>query len=147
MSFYLPYYNAHCNIKTAPYEGIPELLATLKESGAKLGLVSNKPDASVKKLAEEHFAGIFDAVIGQSDKAARKPAPDTVFEAMRIMGALSDNTVYIGDSEVDIKTAENAGIECISVSWGFRTKEELIAAGAKRIADNAEELRSLGTGH
>ena len=121
IDYYLPYYRSHSSIETQPYEGITELLQELKKAGCALALVSNKPDPIVKKLAEQYFPGIFSAVIGQSDTLAKKPAPDTVFEAMKIMGAGCESSVYIGDSEVDIITSKNAGIPCLSVTWGFRT--------------------------
>ena len=143
MNCYLPYYNRHCNIKTKPYEGIPKLLDFLKNKDYKLALVSNKPDTAAKKLADEYFPGVFEAVIGQQYGIARKPSPDTIFEAMRIMNAEFEDCVYIGDSEVDIITAQNAGIPCISVTWGFRTETELHKNGAMILINSPKELENI----
>lgn len=140
---YRQYYQEHCQVRTAPYSGIPEMLERLKEAGCVMAVVSNKPDAAVKELNRHFFKGLLDSAIGESAEIRRKPAPDTVFEAMRQTGAEQSSSVYIGDSEVDIETARNAGLPCISVSWGFRNKQELEAAGAQVIAGNAEELEQL----
>ena len=140
---YRQYYQEHCQVRTAPYSGIPEMLERLKEAGCVMAVVSNKPDAAVKELNRHFFKGLLVSAIGESAEIRRKPAPDTVFEAMRQTGAEQSSSVYIGDSEVDIETARNAGLPCISVSWGFRNKQELEAAGAQVIAGNAEELEQL----
>lgn len=140
IEFYMPYYKLHSSDETCPYEGITELVKKLKEMGVGIALVSNKPEPVVIKLAEQYFPGMFAAAIGQTERIARKPAPDTVFEAMKILGADKENTVYIGDSEVDITTSKNAGIPCISVTWGFRSREHLIESGAGTIVNNTEEL-------
>lgn len=140
---YRQYYQEHCQVRTAPYSGIPEMLERLKEAGCVMAVVSNKPDAAVKELNRHFFKRLLDSAIGESAEIRRKPAPDTVFEAMRQTGAEQSSSVYIGDSEVDIETARNAGLPCISVSWGFRNKQELEAAGAQVIAGNAEELEQL----
>ena len=119
------YYAAHCDILTKPYTGIPEALATL---GARypLAVVSNKPDAAVKELAKIYFPTLY--ARGESTDCPRKPAPDMVHKAMAAIGA--DRCVYVGDSDVDILTAKNAGVPCLSVTWGFRGEEDLRAAGA-----------------
>ena len=140
---YRQYYQEHCLVLTAPYPGIPAMLRRLKEAGCVMAVVSNKPDAAVKELNRHFFEGLLVSAIGESAEIRRKPAPDTVFEAMRQTGAEPDSSVYIGDSEVDIQTACNAGLPCISVSWGFRSKEELEAAGAQLIADTPEELEKM----
>ena len=140
---YRQYYQEHCLVLTAPYPGIPAMLRRLKEAGCVMAVVSNKPDAAVKELNRHFFEGLLVSAIGESAEIRRKPAPDTVFEAMRQTGAEPDSSVYIGDSEVDIQTACNAGLPCISVSWGFRSKEELETAGAQLIADTPEELEKM----
>ena len=140
---YRQYYQEHCQVRTAPYSGIPEMLKRLKEAGCIMAVVSNKPDAAVKELNRHFFEGLLVSAIGESAEIRRKPAPDTVLEAMRQTGADQANSVYIGDSEVDIQTAINSRLPCISVSWGFRSKEELEAAGAQFIAGNTEELEQL----
>ena len=142
---YRRYYQEHCQIRTAPYPGIPEMLKKLKDAGCVMAVVSNKPDAAVKELNRHFFKELLVSAIGESDEVRRKPAPDTVFEAMRQTEADPGSSVYIGDSEVDIQTARNAGLPCISVAWGFRTKNELEAAGAQIIAGNAAELERLLT--
>lgn len=99
LAFYMDYYDAHARIKTGPYPGVPELLASLKGRGVDIAVVSNKPDEAVRQLAEYYFPGLFPVAIGQRPGAAPKPAPDAVFEAMRLLGAAPETTVYVGDSE------------------------------------------------
>ena len=140
---YRQYYQDNCQVRTAPYPGIPEMLERLKEAGCVMAVVSNKPDAAVKELNRHFFEGLLVSAIGESAEIRRKPAPDIVLEAMMQTGAEQNSSVYIGDSEVDIQTARNAGLPCISVSWGFRSKQELKAAGAEVVAGNAEELEQL----
>ena len=140
---YRQYYQEHCMDRTAPYEGIPEMLARLKAAGYVMAVVSNKPDGAVKELNRKFFQEYMFTAIGESEGIRRKPAPDTVLEAMRQAKAGQNNSVYIGDSEVDIQTAQNAGLPCISVSWGFRSAAELKAAGAECIADTPEALGEL----
>ena len=142
---YRRYYQEHCQVRTAPYPGIQEMLKRLKNAGCVMAVVSNKPDAAVKELNRHFFKGLLVSAIGESAEIRRKPAPDTVFEAMRQTGADPNSSVYIGDSEVDIQTAFNAGLPCISVAWGFRSKSELEAAGAQIIAGNAMELEKMLT--
>lgn len=134
------YYAAHMQIKTGPFPGISELLTQLHHEGYGLAVVSNKFDAAVKALCREFFGDTIPVAIGESPSVARKPAPDTVFAAMEQLGVSAGDCIYVGDSEVDIQTAENSGIPCISVSWGFRDEEFLKAHGASVIAATAEEL-------
>ncbi len=134
------HYNAHCLDKTRPYDGIPELMRKLKEKGYKMAIVSNKIDSAVKELNERFFAEYVDVAIGEKAGIKRKPAPDTVIEALKELGSKKEEAVYIGDSEVDFKTAVNSEIPCISVLWGFRDKERLIKEGATIFADNPEEV-------
>lgn len=143
LAFYKTYYDAHAQIKTGPYEGIPELLKALKERGIQIAVVSNKPDEAVKSLAEHYFPGLFPVAIGQRPEFATKPAPDSVFEAMRLLGAKPETTVYVGDSDVDIDTARNSGLDCISVTWGFRSVDFLLEHGAKTLAHSTQELLRL----
>ena len=143
LEYYIPYYASHSLVKTAPYPGITEMLETICRAGARCAVVSNKPDATCKRLSDEFFGNCMETAIGQSDSIARKPAPDTVLEAIRLMGADKSECVYVGDSEVDLLTARNAGIPCISVLWGFRTREQLETAGADTFAGTPEELVSL----
>lgn len=134
------YYTNHCALKTKPYDGIVELLKNLKNLGFKVAVVSNKPDYGVKSLCSQYFDGIFDSAAGIKDGTNPKPSPDTVNRILEILGCEKKSAVYIGDSDVDIMTAKNAGIKCISVDWGFKTKEFLIANGATEIVDTCEEL-------
>ena len=137
------YYSLHSMETTSVYPGVAELLRKLKEQGVKTAIVSNKIDPAVKKLSELFFPGLVGEAIGEKQGIAKKPKPDSVFEAMRILGV--KNPVYVGDSEVDVQTAKNAGIDGAFVTWGFRSREELISAGAdeSRIADTAQELYKL----
>ena len=135
------HYAAHLNDHTAPYAGIMELLAELKEKGIPTAVVSNKSDAAVKELCRETFGDLVPLAIGESERVKKKPAPDTVIEAAAEIGVPLKDCVYVGDSEVDLATAENAGIPCVSVSWGFRDKELLESLGAKTLLDTVAELR------
>ena len=141
LSFYKPWYDAHCLIKTKPYDGILQLMETLLADGVSQAIISNKPDSAVQELAEAFFPGLMDVVIGESPAVKRKPSPDTVLAAASQMGLMASDCVYIGDTEVDLETARNAGMDCIPVSWGFRTEEQLRAAGAEEIIRSPEELK------
>lgn len=120
--------------KTAPYEGIMPLLEHLRERGYKIGVVSNKLDKAVKELCDDFFGDFIDCAKGARGEADRKPNPENVYACMEKLGSEKADCVYIGDSEVDLQTAKNAGIDCICVSWGFRTEAELISAGAVNVA-------------
>jgi len=137
------YYVEHCNSKTRPYDGILELLGRLKVKGYKTAVVSNKADEAVKLLLEEHFPGLIDASMGMKDGIRRKPAPDSVFAVMHELGAEKESTVYVGDSDVDKATADNAGLACISVTWGFRARELLQTLKPWKIVENAGELEKV----
>ena len=135
LDVYRPYYNAHCQIKTAPYAGIPEALATLGKKYP-IAVVSNKPDSATKPLVAQYFPGIY--ALGEKSDCPRKPAPDMLKKAMADIGV--DRCVYIGDSEVDVLTAKNTGAPCIAVSWGFRDREDLVDSGAAYICDDPTQL-------
>jgi len=138
--YYSNYYSSHCQIKTAPYPGIIPLMERLKELGIKQAVISNKQDAAVKPLAKLHFPGLLELAVGEGNGVKRKPDPSAVIAAAEQLGLGIEECVYIGDTEVDIETAKNAGMDCIAVSWGFRTVEQLIQAGAGLIVHTAEEL-------
>ncbi len=141
---YVPYYAAHCNDKTGPYDGIPEVLRALHAAGVKTAVVSNKPDIAVQTLVKELFDGLFDLSIGEMDGVRRKPAPDMTDKALRELGCTDKKkAVYIGDSEIDMQTAVNAGLDCISVDWGFRGRKFLEDNHASRIVSRPEELLPL----
>ncbi len=124
------YYDGHCRVKTAPYEGIMDVLTQLKEEGYPMAVVSNKPDSAVRILCADHFGDLFTEVTGEVDGCPRKPAPDLVFRAVDALGLVPQQCIYVGDSEVDIQTAENAHMRCISVLWGFRDQAFLKENGA-----------------
>ena len=138
---YKEWYRVNYCTKTRPYPGVAELLEELRRRGVKTAVVSNKPHAVTKELAEKFFPGL--PAFGQKDGVPRKPEPDMVFQALEALGADRSRSVYVGDSEVDVATARNAGLPVITVSWGFRTAEQLQAAGADTIAASAEELAAL----
>lgn len=135
------YYTEHCQIKTSAYDGLLPLLDFLKESGYALAIVSNKNHAAVNALSELYFASQISIAIGEQPTVNRKPAPDTVFAALDALHMKKDNTLYVGDSEVDKLTADNAGIDCALVSWGFRSREVLEALRPTVLIDRPEELR------
>lgn len=134
------HYSANMQNKTEAYAGIMETLAQLKAGQYKMAIVSNKFDAAVKELNSVYFAEYIQVAIGEASGVAKKPAPDTVFKAMQELGASKGSTVYIGDSEVDVKTAKNAGVTCIGVTWGFRDRAVLEEAGADYIVDTTAAL-------
>ena len=138
---YQPWYDSHCAILTAPYPGIVPLMQALREAGVKQAVISNKQDTAVKQLAAQHFPGLLETAVGESETVRRKPNPDAVLAALREMGVEKRDAVYVGDTEVDLRTAENAGLACAVVGWGFRTVEQLYEAGAEHIFQSAEELR------
>ena len=134
------FYALKCRENTKPYDGIAELLAALQQKGLRLAVVSNKPDAQVKKLCEEFFPGRIAVAIGQREGVPLKPAADPVLEALRLLDTSPADAVYVGDSDVDILTAQNAGIPCISVLWGFRDRPLLESAGGKIFAASPAEM-------
>lgn len=134
------YYKEHCADKTRPYAGIPEMLRMLRMSGCKTAVLSNKADYAVQTLCRRYFDGLLDAAAGERPGIAKKPAPDAVFMLMHELDAAPERTVYVGDSDVDIETAKNAGLPCISVDWGFRSREFLIAHGAAFIAASPSDI-------
>lgn len=134
------YYGKHATDKTVIYKGMEDVLNTLKIRGFNLGIVSNKLQSAVDILHERFFKDTIDISIGDKAGQRRKPAPDSVIEVMDYFDEVKEKTLYIGDSDVDIKTAQNAGIDCISVSWGFRDVSELIKAGATTIVNTPKEL-------
>lgn len=134
------HYMSHCNDNTKPYEGIPQLMKKLHDEGVKIAIVSNKPEIAVVELNRLFYNEITDLCMGEREGLKRKPAPDMVLKAMEILNADPASTVYIGDSEVDFETAKNSGLPCISVTWGFRSREHLISIGANMLADSPEDI-------
>mgnify|MGYP000517773523 FL=1 len=131
------YYREHCQIKTAPYPGIMEALYALKKYP--MAIVSNKPDAAVKKLCAQYFPGIY--AQGEQPGCPRKPSPDMVRIAMEHIGV--DRCIYVGDSEVDVLTAHNAAVPCLSVLWGFRDRVEIQAAGESRFCETPAQMPAM----
>ncbi|MCD8210076.1 MAG: HAD family hydrolase, partial [Prevotella sp.] len=140
---FLSHYLEHSMDKTRPYDGVITMLKELKRFGKNIAVVSNKRSEATKMLVMNFFPNLIDVVIGESELLKKKPAPDTLNEAIRLLKADKSSSIYIGDSDVDILTAKNCGIPCISVLWGFRNKEFLIRHGAKCLVDNPSEILSL----
>ena len=136
------YYMAHSLDTTRPYEGIPETLAALKARGCHLAVVSNKMMAATQALCHHFFPDTIEVAIGEDEAAGirRKPAPDTVFAALKTLGVGKEDAAYVGDSDVDIQTARNAGLPCVSVLWGFRDRDFLISHGAQTFITHPAEL-------
>lgn len=149
---FVPYYNAHNCDYTRPYEGIPELLNTLKAQGHRLAVASNKYQAATEKIVSHFFPGIFDVILGERDGIPRKPNPQIVYDIEKILSSLSANdlstlseaVLYLGDSLVDRDTAANAGVPFIACSWGFVSRQALAEAGVTRLIDQPQEfLRNI----
>lgn len=140
---YRKHYKNNMDNKTTPYDGILEMITKLKDDGYKLAVVSNKFDSAVKTLCKKYFFDFLEVAIGESSSVKRKPAPDTVFEAMKELDSKKEDCVYVGDSDVDVNTAHNAGIECIGVSWGFRGRQVLEKEGANYVIDRPEEIYNI----
>lgn len=138
------YYMQHSLDTTRPYDGIPEMLAALRQRGCRLAVVSNKFDAATKELCKHFFPNTIEVAVGEHEAEGirKKPAPDTVLEALSQLGVSSKNAVYVGDSDVDLETARNAALPCISVLWGFRDRDFLLAHGATTFITSPKELYS-----
>lgn len=137
------YYNNHYDDFTKPYPGIPETLQILKEKGYVLLLVSNKNTLFLEKLYNKFFCDTISVSLGETEGLKAKPAPDMVEYVLKKVGIDKKDAVYVGDSDVDIQTAKNSGLDCISVSWGFKTREDLIKYGANIIIDAPQELLEM----
>ena len=147
------YYMQHSLDTTRPYDGIPELIHELKNRGCQMAVVSNKMMAATQELVHHFFPDI-PVAIGEHEAAGirKKPAPDTVYEALRQLGIIHhpssiihhpSDIVYVGDSDVDIETARNSGLPCISVLWGFRSRDFLLAHGATTFAEHPLDILTL----
>ena len=142
-SVFRQHYMQHCLDTTCPYPGIMDALARLKERGMMLAIVSNKMQAATEELRQHFFSQYIDVAIGESAAIRKKPAPDTVNEALRLLGISHEEAIYVGDSDVDIDTARAAMMPCASVLWGFRDRQFLLNHGATRLLSSPEELLSL----
>lgn len=143
LNYYVPYYAEHCMDNTKPYAGIPEIMSELKAAGIRQVIVSNKPDIATAEIAEVFFSGLTDFAVGEKEGIRRKPWPDMVYAALDRLQLSKEECVYVGDSEVDYATAVNSGLDCISVLWGFRSRELLESNGAKVFVETPWELRDL----
>ena len=139
-SDFAEYYKDHSAIKTRPYEGIQETIEKLRSMGYRTAVVSNKADFAVQDLCQDFFPGLFDMAVGEREGMRRKPYPDSVWLVLDTLGVKAEDAVYIGDSEVDLETADNSNIDIVPVTWGFRDKEFLVKQGAKGCVDTPEEL-------
>ena len=139
------HYLEHSLDQTRPYDGIEDLLHQLNDMKVATAIVSNKLDPAVKELHQHFFSDTIQVAIGETKTIRRKPAPDMVDECIRLLGCDRQTCLYVGDSEVDLQTARNAGLPCLSVSWGFRDKKQLIEAGATTIIDRPDELIDILT--
>ncbi len=137
---FMSYYSENSMVKTCPYPETRELLRELNSRGIDCAIVSNKIDSEVKRLAEHFFPGLIKAAAGERDDIKRKPAPDSAFEVMRSVGVKAEDALYVGDSDVDIRTAAAAGVEFVAVDWGFRSREFLIQNGAEKIISKPSDL-------
>lgn len=136
-------YAEHLIDRTKPYEGIPTLLLNLKEAGYKIGVVSNKMEKATKEICQIFFESLIDVAVGDTPQRRRKPAPDNVWEALRQLESKPFQALYIGDSNIDVHTAREAGLDFVGVTWGFRTREVLQKEGASRFIDTPEQLLKM----
>lgn len=142
-SIFTKHYLEHVADFTKPFDGIPEVLDTLKKNGCRLAVVSNKSDEPAKKVVANFFGDVFDMTVGKMDCFPTKPQPDSVLYVIKTLGVDKTDCIYIGDSDVDVETAHNAGLECIGVTWGNRSVDELKTAGAEYIVNEPKEITGL----
>jgi phosphoglycolate phosphatase len=143
MEEFKEHYKHNMQNKTRPYNGIMELLLDLNRFNYKTAIVSNKFDTAVKALSKTYFGNLIPVAIGETAEIKRKPAPDSIFAAVKELGSELSKTILVGDSETDVRTAKNAGIPCIGVTWGFRSREVLRNEGADYLIDTPKELLTL----
>lgn len=143
LSEFKEHYEHNMENKTRPFDGIMELLLDLHRYNYQIAIVSNKFDLAVKALAKTYFGNLIPVAIGESADVRRKPAPDSVFTAIKELGSDIQKTIYVGDSDVDVMTAKNAGIPCIGVTWGFRSREVLRNTGADYLIDTPREIFTI----
>lgn len=141
LSIYRRIFDANCTYHVTPYQGIFPVLEQLRKAGVRLAVLSNKPHEQAVKVVREIFgAGVFDYVSGQQEKIRKKPDPAGVRHIMEILQVRPEDCLYVGDSEVDVQTGRNAGVKTVTVTWGFRTREELKSAGAGTLIESPDEL-------
>ena len=137
------YYAVHCNDKTKTYPGVMDMLKELKKNGYKIAVLSNKAQYAVTKLCDIYFNNLLDDAVGARENVAKKPSPDALYICAENNNINLNNVIYVGDSDVDVATANNAGVRGIAVTWGFRSRELLIKCGAENLADNTDELLQI----
>ena len=137
------YYAVHCNDKTKTYPGVMDMLKELKKNGYKIAVISNKAQYAVTKLCDIYFNNLLDDAVGARENVAKKPSPDALYICAENNNINLNNVIYVGDSDVDVATANNAGVKGIAVTWGFRSRELLIKCGAENLADNTDELLQI----
>ena len=143
LTIFKTHYAQNMYNKTKPYDGIIEMLENLQQQGFRTAVVSNKFDLATKELCKKYFAQKIEIAIGESENIRKKPAPDSIFKVMEILNSNKNSTYFVGDSEVDIQTAQNANIKCISVTWGYKDKEFLLKNGAKFLANSPKEILEI----
>jgi len=140
---FIAYHSAHCQTTTFPYDGIPKVLGRLKAAGYHMAIVSNKGQGAVSELHDEYFKDYVDFSLGETPMYRKKTAPDMVWEALKRLGCAKDDAIYVGDSEVDKETADNAGLDAALVTWGFRDRDFLESLQPTYLIDTREELGEL----
>jgi len=145
LAIFKTHYAQNMYNKTKPYDGIIEMLENLQNLGFKTAVVSNKFDLATKELCKKYFAEKIEIAIGESENIRKKPAPDSIFKVMEILNSNKNSTYFVGDSEVDIQTAQNAILHCISVTWGYKNEEFLLKNGAKFLANSPQEILKIIT--
>ena len=140
---FMDWYGVHKEDKTAPYAGMPEVAKALREAGVSIAVLSNKADVMAGPVVEHYYPGIFPVVQGALPGLPTKPDPTLLYKLMERLGATQEDTLFVGDSNVDIRTAKNGGLTGCGVLWGFRSREELEAAGADVIVSTPQELQDL----
>lgn len=143
LEFFKNHYEIHMNDYTTAYSGIKSTLIRLKESGFKIGVVTNKDDQAAKKIIDQHFKNLVDAVVGRKPDVPAKPNPAQISYAMKLLNCTADKTIFAGDSIVDVQTAHNVKIPCIGVAWGYSDKSTLVAANTDYIAKKAEDILKI----
>ena len=143
LGIFTEHYNAHLNDCTAPYPGVAESLTALKNRGVKIGVVTNKNDDSAKMLIAGYFGNLVDVTLGHLDGIPSKPNPEALLRVMSDLGVNSEETLYFGDSDVDVLTAKNAGVKSVGASWGFRGEDVLLKAGADIILSDPNKIADL----
>lgn len=140
--YYRPFYASHCKESTKPYPGILQMIRDLKEAGLLVACISNKPNPAVQALCQEHFEGAFDFALGEIPQIPRKPEACMIQKALEALACQPEEALYVGDSEIDLLTAKNSGMEVILVDWGFRSRNFLLDQGANKIVSNCQELKN-----